>query len=150
MRVLLVIIAFVVALLSCASSQKTGFTPGEKDIQVEIRDKSWDFKNLGRVYLYTETVNSQEEKDAIAEMVRLLTARGAECIVDTGESIVYENSSLQVKAHRKMLSLLTSVYLMKPGIKGNEEIIAVISADNPLKAAAEAARYIDVMRSGGE
>ncbi len=150
MKTVVMMFAFTLVFCSCASSAKTGFTPGEKDIQVEIRDKSWEFKNLGKVYLYTETVNSNEEKEAIAEMVRLLTARGAECIVDTGESIVYENSSLQIKAHRKMLSLLTSIYLMKPGIKGNEDVIVIVSADNPLKAAAEATRYIDVMRSGGQ
>jgi len=137
-------------MIACASSPKVGFTPGEKDVQVDIRDKTWNFSNLGKVYLYTETVNSQEEKDAIAEMVRLLSDRGAECIVDTGESIVYENSTLQVRAHRRLLSLLTSIYLLKPGIKGNEEIIAVISADNPLKAASEAVRYIEMMRAGAQ
>jgi len=141
--------AIAVMSVACASSQKTGFTPGEKDIQVDIRDATWNFGGLGTVYLYTDTVNSQEEKDAVAEMVTLLSARGARCVVDTGESIVYENSTLQVRTHRKLMSLLTSIYLLKPGIKGNEEIIVVISADNPLKAAAETARYIDVMRAGG-
>jgi len=118
----------------------------QKDIVIDVRDAAWDFSGLAKVYLYTETVNSQDEKDAVNELTALLSPRGVECIIDTGESITYDNPGLQIKAHRKLMSLLTSIYLLKPGIKGNEEIIAVISADTPFKAAAEAIKYIDGVR----
>ncbi|HSA32293.1 MAG TPA: hypothetical protein P5077_01060 [bacterium] len=147
----LAIVGVLAAGVAACASQKTGFSSGQKDIVVETRDPNWDFSTLRKVYLYTETVNSSEERDAIAEMVKLLTPRGIECIVDTGESMTYDNPSIQIRAHRKLMSLLTSIYLLKPGIKGNEEIIAVISSDNPLKAAAEAIKYIEGARpAGGE
>lgn len=142
----LMIVGVLAAGVAACASQKTGFSSGQKDIVVETRDPNWDFSTLRKVYLYTETVNSSEERDAIAEMVNLLTPRGVECIIDTGESMTYDNPSIQIRAHRKLMSLLTSIYLLKPGIKGNEEIIAVISSDNPLKAAAEAIKYIEGAR----
>lgn len=142
----LVIVGALAAGVAACASQKTGLSSGQKDIVIETRDPNWDFSTLRKVYLYTETVNSSEERDAIAEMVKLLTPRGVECIVDTGESMTYDNPSMQIRAHRKLMSLLTSIYLLKPGIKGNEEIIAVISSDNPLKAAAEAIKYIEGAR----
>ena len=131
---------------ACASHDRKPGISMQKDIVIDVRDAAWDFSGLAKVYLYTETVNSQDEKDAVNEFMTLLSPRGVECILDTGESITYDNPNLQVKAHRKLMSLLTSIYLLKPGIKGNEEIIAVISADTPFKAAAEAIKYIDGVR----
>ena len=132
--------------ISCATPQKGPGISTQKDITIDIRDANWDFTGLVKIYLYTETVNSQEEKDALTELVALLEPRGIQCIIDTGESITYDNPNLQIRSHRKLLSLLTSIYLLKPGVKGNEEIIAIISADAPSKAAAEVVKYIDGVR----
>ena len=141
-------IACVLAALavSCATPQKGPGISTQKDITYDIRDVNWDFSGMTRIYFYTETVNSPDEKEAIAELMGLLSSRGIECILDTGESITYDGPSLQIKAHRKLMSVLTSIYLMKPGVKGNEEVIAVISADSPVKAAGETLKYIDGYR----
>jgi len=146
-RIIVVIACAVMALaVSCATQQKGPGISTQKDITIDIRDPNWDFTGLAKIYFYTETVNSPDEKEAINELVALLSPRSIQCIVDTGESITYDNPNIQIRTHRKLMSLLTSVYLLKPGIKGNEDIIAVISADSPAKAAAETVKYIDGVR----
>lgn len=146
-RIIVIIACAVTALaVSCATPQKGPGISTQKDITYDIRDVAWDLSGLAKIYFYTETSNSPDEKEAIAELMTLLSGRGVECILDTGESITYDDPSLQIKAHRKLMSLLTSIYLMKPGVKGNEEVIAVISADSPAKAAAETLKYIDGFR----
>ncbi len=146
-RIIVIIACAVMALtVSCATPQKGPGISTQKDITIDMRDVNWDFSGLAKIYLYTETVNSQDEKDALTELIALLGPRGIECIVDTGESITYDNPNLQIRAHRKLMSVLTSIYLLKPGVKGNEEVIAIISVDSPSKAAAEVVKYIDGVR----
>lgn len=137
MKKLQVLVIFLMVFtISCGSAQKKkdpAFKVARSDSSVKVISSDFKFEDIKKVYLYNE-VENDDNKAILLGIAAKLKEKGIEAIIDSGETMKYENDDLRIKTFNTLMSVYYNVAILKPGgQKGNEEKVATIKGDSILK-----------------
>jgi hypothetical protein len=138
-----IIFSFLLLLLAgCGSVEQTKIKSAVQSEYITVLDNEFTFKAGGNVYIYTKT--DGEEELSMAKMIaNAVKQLGFHPIIDTGQSMVYENESFRVFIEKKMLSVMFFASILQPnGPKSNEARIANIKAETLEKTANTLAAFV--------
>ncbi len=134
-RFVLPTVGVLLLLIGCASveSEQTTLKSAVQSEYITVVDKTFTLRRGGNVYIFTKT-DSDDELALARAIAGKLKPLGFNPIIDTGQSMEYENESFRVFIKKEMLSVMNFAFILKPGgPKGNEEHIADVKAETPKK-----------------
>lgn len=146
MKKLQVLIVFLMIFaVSCGSAQKKeepAYRSARSDSSVKIISPDFKFENIKKIYLYNE-VENEDNKAILLGIAAKLKEKGIEAVIDSGETMKYENDDLRVKTFNTLMSVYYNVAILKPrGQKGNEEKVATIKGDSILRVVDKTIEFI--------
>lgn len=146
MKILQILIIFLMIFtISCGSAQKKEdpeYRSARSDSSVNVISSDFKFENIKKVYLYNE-VEGEDNKAILLGLAAKLKGKGIEAVIDSGETMKYENDDLRIKTFNTLMSVYYNVAILKPGgQKGNEEKIATIKGDSILRVVDKTIEFI--------
>ncbi|MCK5809186.1 hypothetical protein KAH37_09400 [bacterium] len=133
-KVLLLVVLFLMV-FGCGSVEQTEIKSAVKSEYITVVDDQFRFLPKGNVYIYTKA-DSEDELEMAKMIAAAVGKAGFHAIIDTGQSMDYENESFRVFIEKKMLSVMYFASILHPnGPKSNEARIANVKAETLQKTA---------------